>query len=244
METRNILTGVGFTEKEAQVYLTLLSFQKATAYLIHQKSGLKKATAYVILENLVKKGFILKMPQLKKSLYMAKSPTECIKIFQEKLNEAKDILPELLAIQKKDEAKVSVSYFEGIDGIKEVYNDTLNYPGEFVAFGSEDVVKVLGYDWMDQFIKNRVKKNIRVRAITPTTQYFKDNLIKKDKQELRTIKFIDQKEFPFSIEIDVYGKSKVSLISGKELMGAIIESSEVYDTIKMIFELLWKNLSK
>ncbi|EKE21162.1 MAG: Transcriptional regulator, TrmB [uncultured bacterium] len=242
MNTINTLIGIGFTEKEAQIYLALLSFRRATAYLVHQKSGLKKATAYVILEELVKKGFVLKIPQNRKSFYIAKSPTECIKIFQEKLNEAKDMLPELLAIQKKDEEKVSVSYFEGIEGIKEVYNDTLKYPGEFVAFGSEDVVSSLGYDWMNDFIKNRVKKNIQVRVIVPTTKYFKENLILKDKQELRTIKFIDQKKYPFSIEIDIYGESKVSLISGKEAMGAIIESTEVHNTMKLIFEILWEKL--
>ncbi|MFA7319157.1 MAG: helix-turn-helix domain-containing protein [Parcubacteria group bacterium] len=244
MNTTNALIGIGFTEKEAHVYLTLLSFKKATAYLIHQKSGLKKSTAYVILENLVKKGFALKIPQPKKSLYIAKSPTECIKTFQEKLNEAKDILPEMMAIQKKDEEKVSVSYFEGVEGIKEVYNDTLKYNGEFVAFGSEDVVKSLGYRWMDQFIQDRVRKNISVRAIVPTTKYFKDELFHKDESELRAIKFINQEEYPFSIEIDVYGNSKVSLISGKENMGAIIESSEVHNTMKLIFEILWKNLPK
>jgi hypothetical protein len=97
---------------------------------------------------------------------------------------------------------------------------------------------------MRQFIKNRVKKNISVRAITPTTEYFKEELFKKDQQELREIKFIDQKEYPFSIEVDVYGGSKVSLISGKESMGAIIESSEVHNTMKMIFEILWENLGR
>ncbi|HAI73981.1 MAG TPA: hypothetical protein DCS28_03650 [Candidatus Moranbacteria bacterium] len=244
MEMINTLIGIGFTEKEATVYINLLSFKKATAYLIYQKSGLKKATAYVVLESLVKKGFVLKTPQNKKSLYIAKSPAECIKIFQEKLNEAKDMLPEMMAIQKKDEEKVSVSYYEGVEGIKEVYNDTLKYPGEFVAFGSEDVVKALGYDWMSQFIQNRVKKNIFVRSILPTTHYFTDELLQKDKLELREMKFVSQEEYPFSIEIDVYGGSKVSLISGKEAMGAIIESSEVHNTMKMIFEILWKNLPK
>jgi sugar-specific transcriptional regulator TrmB len=244
MEMISTLIGIGFTEKEATVYISLLSFKRATAYLIHQRSGLKKATAYVILENLVQKGFALKIPKNKKTLYIAKSPAECIKLFQEKLNDAKEMLPELMAIQKKDEEKVNISYYEGIEGIKEIYNDKLKYAGEYMAFGSEDTVSALGYEWMEQFIQNRVKKNISVRAITPTTQYFKENLFQKNTPELRTIKFIDQEKYPFSIGIDIYGSSKVSLISGKEVMGTIIESSEVHNTMKMIFELLWKNLSE
>jgi sugar-specific transcriptional regulator TrmB len=243
MEFVEQLTNLGLNEKEAKVYLALLSINRATAYSVALKSGLKKPTTYVVLEDLVKKGFVLKTPMEKKSLYIAKSPQECISIVQNRINEAKEILPELLAIQKKDEGKTLVSYYEGIEGIKEVYNDTLKYSGkEFLAFGSEDVVKSLGYDWMNQFIKNRVKKNIFVRSILPTTQYFTDELLKKDPEELRSMKFVSQEESPFSIEIDIYGDSKVSLISGKEAMGTIIESKEVYDTMKLIFELLWKKL--
>lgn len=242
MEFVESLRNLGLNEKEAKVYLALLSMNKATAYSVALKSGLKKPTTYVILEDLIRKGFTLKIPQEKKSLYLAKSPQECVSLVQQKVNDTKEILPELMAIQKKDEEKTRVSYYEGIEGIKEVYNDTLNYQGEFLAFGSEDILKAVGDEWMNQFIKNRVQKNVSVRAVVPATRYFKEELFEKDHKQLRMMKFIDPKEFPFSIEIDVYGGSKVSLISGKEAMGAIIESSEVHNTMKLIFELLWKRL--
>src|SRR5690606_32232995 len=109
MEYIEQLISLGLNEKEAKVYLTLLSMNRATAYYVALKSGLKKPTTYVILEDLIKKGFVLKVPQEKKSLYMAKSPQECIALIQQKINEAKDILPELMAMQKKKQEKVSVS---------------------------------------------------------------------------------------------------------------------------------------
>jgi len=237
------LTNLGLNEKEAKVYLALLPLGSATAYYIALKSGLKKPTTYVILEELVKKGFVLKLPQDKKSLYLAKSPQECVALFQQKVNQIKEILPELMATQKKDQNKVNVSYFEGPEGVKEVYRDTLKYGGkEFLAFGSENMIDVLGQEWMDGFIRDRVKNSISVRAIVPHTEYYDKELLQKDKEQLRSMRFADAKEFPFSIEIDIYGDSKVSLISAKESMAAIIESTEVSKTIKSIFELLWKKL--
>ena len=244
MEYVEQLINLGLNEKEAKVYLALLSMEKDTAYSIAIKSGLKKPTTYVILEDLVKKGFVLKIPQKKKSLYFAKPPQECVAIFQQRVNEVKEILPELLAIQKKDGEKVNVSYFDGPEGVKEVYKDTLKHEGEFVAFGSENMVNVLGNEWMDNFIKERVKRKISVRAIVPQTEYYEKNLSEKNEEQLREMKITDAKEFPFSIEIDVYGKSKVSLISAKESMAAIIDSTEVHKTMKSIFELLWKKLSE
>ena len=236
------LVNLGLNEKEATIYLTLLSLNKATAYYIALKSGLKKPTTYVILEDLVRKGFVLKIPQERKSFYIAKHPQECVALFQQKINEVKEILPELMAMQKKDQSKVNVSYFEGPEGVKEVYRDTLKHGKEFLAFGSENMLDSLGSEWMNNFIKERVRNNISVRAIVPQTEYYERNLLEKDEAELRDMKFIDPKKFPFSIEIDIYGDSKVSLISAKESMAAIIESTEVCKTMKSIFELLWKKL--
>lgn len=241
MEYAKQLASFGLNDKEAKIYLALLSINRATAYYIALKSGLKKPTTYVILEDLVKKGFVLKIPQDKKSLYMAKSPQDCFSIVQEKIDEAREILPELMAIQKKDD-KVSVSYFEGLEGLKEVYRDTLKYPKEFLAFGSENMADVLGNEWMDEFIGDRIKKGIAVKAIVPKTDYYEKNLLEKDSQQLRTMKFIDPTEFPFSVEIDVYGDSKVSLISARDSVATIIESEDVHKTMRSIFELLWKKL--
>lgn len=242
MEYIEQLTNLGLNEKEARVYLTLLSMNKATAYYIAQKSGLKKPTTYVILEDLVKKSFVLKIPQEKKSLYMAKSPRECISFIQQKINETNEIIPELLAMQKGNAEKTKVSYYEGTEGIKEVYNDTLKYQGELVGFGSEDVINILGEDWAKKYLSARVKNKISVRAIFSKTEYMEKELVSRDKEQLRVSKLVDKNDLPFSIEIDIYGESKVSLISSKEVMATIIESKEIHDAMKSIFELLWKNL--
>ena len=64
----------------------------------------------------------------------------------------------------------------------------------------------------------------------------------KDPLHLRTSKLIDPKKYPFSMEINIYGHSKVSLMSSKEQLGLVIESTEIYNTMKLIFELIWDNL--
>ncbi len=125
MELIEGLLNLGLTEKEANVYLALLGLEKATAYTVGIRSKLKNATAYVVLNNLVSKGFALKIPQKDKHYFIAKSPRECIAIAQEKLSTTKEMLPELLAIQKKADEKVSVAYFEGFEGIKKMYDQLI-----------------------------------------------------------------------------------------------------------------------
>ena len=69
-----------------------------------------------------------------------------------------------------------------------------------------------------------------------------NELVVKDKEQLRETRLVSKEDLPFSIEIDIYGDSKVSLISGKEVMATIIESKEIHDAMKSIFELIWRKL--
>lgn len=236
------IKSMGLDEKEARIYLTLLQLKKATAYYVALKSGLKRTTTYATLDVLVDKGFVLKIPDEKKALYMAKSPNECVFAMQQKINTVKEILPELLAIQKKEEDKTKISYYQGVEGIKEVYNDTLKYSGELVGFGSEDIVGLLGDDWAKKYLDSRVKHGMPVRAVFSKSEYMEKELVPKNKEQLRETRLVEKNELPFSIEIDIYGGSKVSLISGKEVMATIIESKEIHDAMKSIFEFVWKKL--
>ena len=63
---------IGLTDKQAKVYLALLSLESSTAYEIAQHCEVKKPTVYVILEELRQKGLVLKVPHAKKALFEIK----------------------------------------------------------------------------------------------------------------------------------------------------------------------------
>ena len=84
------------------------------------KSGLKRPTTYVILEELIKKGLVVQVPREKKQLYIARPPEEAFAVAQERLDLAKQKLPELLALTKGKATKVNTIYFEGANGIKQI----------------------------------------------------------------------------------------------------------------------------
>ena len=53
MEMEKIFENLGLTPKEAKVYMTLSGLGSSTAYLVAQRSGLKKPTTYVVLDSLI-----------------------------------------------------------------------------------------------------------------------------------------------------------------------------------------------
>jgi len=113
-----------------------------------------------------------------------------------------------------------------------------------MGFASEHVVSVLGKEWTEEYLKKRVKRGINARIIMPQTEIIEKDYFLRDREQLRSSKLVDPKKYPFSIEVNIYGYSKIALMSSREETAVIIESSEIYNTMKLIFELLWDNLSE
>ena len=86
------------------------SGQSNVARSIAKKSSLKRPTAYVIAEELVEKGLVVPVAGEQKRMYIARSPEAYIDEVGERVREARRILPELLALQKKTSEKPNILY--------------------------------------------------------------------------------------------------------------------------------------
>lgn len=242
MEIKQILEQFGLEGRKADVYLASLELGSATVIEIAKKASIKRTTCYDILQDLMGNGLVYETTKGKKRLFIADDPEKIQKKMQEKEKLFSDILPQLKSLHNVSGVKPKIFFYEGLEGVRDMYDDILKYSGEFVAFGSEDVVRILGEQWTEDYIKRRVKKGIRVRAILPRTEYLEKSIQGRDQAHLRATKLVDIKKYPFSIEIDMYGHSRVALLSSKEALGVIIESTEIYRTMKLVFELIWDNL--
>lgn len=242
MEIKQILQQFGFQGKKADIYLASLELGSATVIEIAKKSGVKRTTCYDILMELEKEGAISETVKGKKRLFIGENPENLQKKLREKESLFSEILPQLQSVYNIKGTKPKIQFYEGKEGLREVYTDTLKYSGEILGFVSDAVVHVLGDDWAESYLKARTKKGIRLRGIYPATDWLKTNMEPRDQAQLRSSKLIDPKKYPFSIEINIYGHQKVALMSAREETGIIIEGKEIYNTLKLIFELLWDNL--
>ncbi len=234
------LQQLNFDEKEADVYLALLELGEANIEQIAKKSGVKRTTVYHVIEALKEKGYIEMSKIGKKTLYYALSPKKIGEKLEKKKLIFEKIMPGLLSITNDIEKKPKIRYYEGKEGIREIYKDTLRYHNqETLVWTTEDILEYFDVDWLwDYYVIKRVENKIWQRTIAPDIKYAYE-LKGLDKKHLRDMRLCSKEQFPMYVDVTLYGGRYVGIMSFKDGLGLIIESEGIYKTLKSIFEMNW-----
>lgn len=131
-----------------------------------------------------------------------------------------------------------ISHYEGIEGIKKVYEDTLRppYPEEVLVLRSIYDSKELE-DFIQKYIERRARIGIKSRTISPPGI---GHPLLGEEELLRSLRFLPREIFSTPAEISIYG-DKVALISlRKDLIATVIQGKDIADTLRILFELIWQ----
>lgn len=247
------LENLGLNEKEAKVYLALLQLGESTAYSIAKLSGLKKPTTYLILDQLNEKGFAIQIPRARKQLYKAESPDKCFALARKKLNLTEQMLPEFMALKRGKEEKTQVAYYEGLRGIKQMYEKMIKIAQKnpkrklkivgFYAQEKDTPRELLAY--FEQLNEEFKKLNMTRKAITVYEPKIIDKYLNKLflKQVNTQIKALDKNKYSSNISIEVYDRY-VQIFSHRYIEGVIIENPDIAETLHQIFSMFWELTSR
>jgi sugar-specific transcriptional regulator TrmB len=243
----NILKEFGLTKSQIKVYVTLLQSHAAGASTLSRATGIKRLSIYSILNSLKEKGFITTFKKDNITYYSALEPEALLHISEAAIAHEKRKKNELdTFIKHIDENNMraksiykrpSVQFYEGIEGMKKAYDDTLNATETIRAYACVDAFEKYLKEFFPEYYQRRAKKGISVRCITPKTPRAEEAR-KDDVRELRTTAFIPPEKYYFGPEINIYD-DKVLIISFEESMGILIESEDMADAMKKVFELSW-----
>ena len=87
-ELKSTLLNLGFGEKEAIVYVSLLELGKGTVSQISRKAGINRTTGYEILDSLLNKGVVNLSGKEPKAEYAAESPESLALYFKREADKA------------------------------------------------------------------------------------------------------------------------------------------------------------
>jgi len=247
MDSVAILQKLNLSPSEAKTYLAVLAAGEARVSEVGKLTGVTRMAGYTAAEELVKKGLLSYIDKQGKKRVMAEDPARLELMLREKeirvrdeAESLKSIMPELQTLFSSSDIKPNVRVYSGTEGIKTLAEDILNTlkRGEsYVGYGA--VIEEFSdlEEYFHDFVPRRVKKEITFRGIVPGD--VEDHTLKENKAKRRELRYVPLAEFPFKNEINIYG-NKISIESFKDKIGLIIESKQIADTQRMIFELAWR----
>ena len=247
MRLENELKQIGLNTKEAKVYLAALELGPTNIQNLTQKSDIKRSTVYEMIKNLKSQGLISEAIKGKRRIFVASEPESLKQSIKNKERILKEILPQLKSISNVGFVKPKIRYYDGRDGLREIYLEALEAKNKKADWVSpiKSVMDTVGEDFLEKYIETKKKMNYWIRSIHIT------------EQKVETYKYLDPRTFEETLRnvrftpkginipnaIAIWDNKAAIISSRKEGFGFIIESDDYVQSMKTFYELLW-NISK
>lgn len=233
------LQDIWLTSKEAKIYVAWLELGLAPISSIARTAKENRATTYGILKHFVQIGLAQEVKKNKVSFYIVVAPDNLIKIQKEKLRKLEDIMPELTWLMHTTGAKPKVSFYEGLEQVKQAFYQILETKESFRTFlGTQDIHPAFQQFLEQEFLPYRCNISTKARTIVSKADsaYAEFNRTQHDTVNIKDPVF----DMANEIIIFDYNKVAICLYSRAELSVVFIHSQTLHDSLAGIFEILWK----
>jgi hypothetical protein len=243
------LSKLGFSDKEARVYLASLELGPSPVQAIAQKAGVKRATTYVMIEALRDRGLVSTFEKGKKTMFVAESPERLMHILDQEgetiINKKRlleDLMPDLVAFLRAAGDRPNILFYEGIEGLKAIHEDILRTNDKTLEniVALDDVLKVESSpDDVAVFRNSLHSKGIAIRILYSSKS---KEIELPSRFSSWVVKKIPYEKMPLHGEITLYGDKVAAFSYRGKIFGTIIESKEIAQTIRVLFELAWASI--
>ncbi len=239
-----ILQGIGLTEAQAKTYLRLVEIGETPPPELAKDLGETRTNMYSILEQLEQKKLAVRTDEGKKITYRPSHPVNLEAYVERRRNvilnweyKLTSILPGMVKNYFATTEQPEVRFFQGREALERIYEDILETHKDFKLIMTPNGHDYMGKDFLNDFIKKRVKKKIKVEALTPNTpeaNHRKDV----DKKMLLSRTFYSPEAFDVPVEINIYGDKVAYLSFGNEVFGTIIHSPQIAQAMRELFNMI------
>lgn len=243
----NSLDALECSDLEKKVFIANFNLGPATIPQIAKSAKVKRSTAYIAIENLVDKGLMIEDYKSYRKQVIVIEPKELIRKVAAKQRrygrivlQLQENLFELQAMHQATTTRPRVRTFQGFDGLISVWKDILSAKSDLLLWTNQQTEqKVFTKKHHDEFVRERCRKNLHIRVLAANND--EGRLLQlSDKQNLRDTRLIE-KNIDFSTETYIYDDKIAMLDHNKAVIGIIIQSDQLADAQRAMFELSWQN---
>jgi len=241
------LQQIGLDKSQAAVYLAALELGPSPVQRIAQRAKVPRATTYLVLDELKKKGLVSTYEQGKKIYYNAQHPSQLEGYLKKQESELQirqktleSLIPELEQRgQFPESVRPKVRYYEGKDAFSAYKRDLLKGRKD-----QKEVRSILDVDGLQNatgdihsISKTRVQEHVRSRVL------FVDKDMKfpdfNDPKILRDGIRISGEKFPLPADVSIIGDSVGLMSYNSPFRAVIIDDGDIAKALVSIFELAW-----
>jgi sugar-specific transcriptional regulator TrmB len=245
MSMDRTLVQLGLQETEAQFYLAALELGQASVRDIAAKAGITRTSAYDVFARLLDQGLVTQVGSGARNSWLvaAEPPEHLTELFDARRRKLDALLPELRTLHNRSSAKPRVRFYQGLEGIKLVLNDTLAVRDKQLLgiLSMRDLYETPGRAWMDDHVRRRIEAGVFLRVIRSRVKDI-PRLWPQSASDLRDVRFAPP-GMVFAMTTYIYEDKVAQISSRRENFAMTIESEEYAMTQRNLFEVFWASCS-
>lgn len=240
MDKKEILEQYGLTEKEAKLYLASITLGPASITQVSKKAGLKRPTTYIIIDELLKKNLLAKVPKGKKTYYKPEHPKALKEAIAEKAKQIEQLIPELSSLYEKSSSQPKIRFYEGKEKIYKVNEEIFKAKEIWAVFSPDNFLAVFTEKESEHFFRILIRNGGILYDLLEDTKGGREFAKAKYRFAVSEVRFLP-KEIKFATDVLVY-ENKVALFSFSTVTETIIEDESIANIQRQLLQFIWHQL--
>ncbi len=239
MDINQTFQNLGLNQKQTAIYLAVLELGEASVVKIAKKSGIKRPTCYVVLDELEKKGYVSKLVKKDTTVFFAEHPKKLLTEAELQVKELKNIVPQLESLFQKDSQKPKVAIYEGKEQLGRAYDESFAVQGEILYMSTLRLSQAVFEKTFRKMDIIQLSENYKMRELVDESEEGK-LYVQKYSSEYRKIKMIPKKFLPFEVDIGIFGNKVLITSLKQEYFTVSMQSQEINTAFRNMFEAMWQ----
>ena len=239
---RALLKRIGLQDREAEVYLAILTLKSARASAVADLARQSRSHTYLVLKALMERGLVSRIERAKVLHFVAEPPEHLLAYLDDRSQELQELsrlaqgaLPQFKQLTRTTVEAPRVTLLHGIEGMKQVYREI--FPNAFCAlFNPETMYQAFGKGIPQLILKNN--QSLRGRDLlvdnAASKRFMRENP-QNAEYEIRLL----PKGTAFATDTMAFGNVVVIVTYDADHTIIRIENANLADSFRAWFEILW-----
>jgi len=175
------LLELGLNQMEANIYLALLYEKYPNMSKLAIGLGISRVTLYQAIANMRQNGFVENQTENDKTFPKIVSPQRILGKLQQKsaflstqAEQLDKLMPKIMSLYDRTSKDSVVSFYQGKSQFQTLFMSLLDENKPILHFGSNEIfAELVGYDFLELYVKQRLVKKIITRETTFDFNYLR-----------------------------------------------------------------------